>query len=191
MTAISFKLEPLVELTDDAFYELCGANPEVKFERSAQGELIVMPPTGGVSGNRNSKLTTRLEIWADADGTGLAFDSSTMFKLPNGAHRSPDAAWIRLDRWQALTPRNQERFPPICPDFVVELRSATDSLGPLQDKMQEYLENGVQLGWLLDPKNKVVEIYRPSQEKQVVQSPSQLSGESVLPGFKLNITGIL
>ncbi|MEO0375275.1 MAG: Uma2 family endonuclease [Cyanobacteria bacterium P01_A01_bin.17] len=191
MTAIAFKLEPLVELTDDAFYQLCGANPEVKFERSAQGELVVMPPTGGFSGNRNSKLTARLEMWADADGTGLAFDSSTMFKLPNGAYRSPDAAWIRLDRWKTLTIQEQESFPPICPDFVVELRSASDSLRPLQDKMQEYLENGIQLGWLLDPKNRMVEIYRSDQEKQIVQAPSQLTGESVLRGFTLSIAGIL
>jgi Uma2 family endonuclease len=190
MTAITFKLEPLVHLTDDAFYQLCQANPDVKFERSAQGELVVMSPTGGISGNRNSKLTTRLELWADAEGSGLVFDSSTMFRLPSGAYRSPDAAWISLERWQALTPQEQERFPPICPDFVVELRSITDSLSTLQQKMQEYLDNGIRLGWLINPQSQQVEVYRPHQATQILQTPNQLSGETVLPGFKLNTTGL-
>jgi Uma2 family endonuclease len=190
MTAIAFKLEPLVHLTDDAFYQLCQANPEVKFERSAQGELVVLSPTGGISGNRNIKLSARLELWADAEGSGLAFDSSTMFRLPSGAYRSPDATWISLERWQALTPQEQERFPPICPDFVVELRSATDSLSTLQQKMQEYLDNGARLGWLINPQSQQVEVYRPHQAPQILQAPSQLSGETVLPGFKLNTTGL-
>jgi Uma2 family endonuclease len=190
MSAIAFKLEPLVNLTDDAFHQLCQANPEVKFERSAQGELVVMSLTGGVSGNRNIKLSARLELWADTEGSGLAFDSSTMFRLPNGAYRSPDTAWISFERWQALTPEEQERFPPICPDFVVELRSATDSLSSLQQKMQEYLDNGARLGWLINPQSQQVEVYRSHQAIQILQAPSQLSGETVLPGFKLNTTGL-
>lgn len=191
MTAITLNLKAIVQLTNDAFSALCRANPEVKFERSAQGELIVMPPTGGETGNRNIKLSARLENWADADGSGLAFDSSTMFQLPNGAFRSPDAAWISLQRWEALTNEERAAFPPICPDFVVELRSPSDSLKGIQDKMQEYIDNGARLGWLLDPKNQQVEIYRPHQPKQLLLAPTSLSGEQVLPGFVLDLHQIL
>ena len=150
-----------------------------------------MPPTGGWSGNRNSKLTTRLELWAEADGTGLTFDSSTEFRLPNGGDRSPDAAWIRLDRWNALTTEEQDGFPPICPDFVVELRSKSDNLNQLQAKMQEYIDSGLRLGWLIDPQNQRVEIYRQGLQKVVLQSPSTLSGEDVLPSFVLDLNVIL
>lgn len=191
MTALTLNLEPVLHLSNEQFYQLCRVNPEVKFERTAQGELIIMPPTGGETGNRNIKLSARLEIWAERDGTGLAFDSSTMFQLPNGAHRSPDAAWVRLDRWQALTPSEKETFSPICPDFVVELCSPSDSLKAIQAKMQEYLENGSQLGWLIDPKGQQVEIYRPGDAQEVLQSPATLSGEAVLPGFVLDLRQIL
>jgi Uma2 family endonuclease len=191
MTALTLNLDAIVQLTDDAFYALCRANPEVKFERTAEGELIVMPPTGGESGNRNAKLTTRLENWAEADGSGLTFDSSTCFRLPNGANRSPDAAWILLSCWEALTPEQRRRFPPIAPDFVVELRSDTDSLTTTQSKMQEYIDNGVRLGWLLNPQEQQVEIYRQGQDKQVLSAPTSLSGEGVLPGFVLDLRGIL
>jgi len=181
----------IVQLTDDAFYALCRANPEIKFERTAKGELIVMPPTGGETGSRNSKLNQRLANWAEADGTGITFDSSTGFKLPNGADRSPDAAWILLARWEDLTPEQRRRFPPIAPDFVVELRSDTDSLTVTQAKMQEYIDNGVRLGWLLDPQTRQVEIYCEGQDKEVLPSPTNLSGEEVLPGFVLDLRGIL
>ena len=191
MTAVTLNLESIVQLTDDAFYALCRANPEVKFERTAKGELIVMPPTGGETGNRNIKLSARLENWAELDGSGLAFDSSTMFQLPNGAYRSPDAAWIRVERWEALNPEERKGFPPICPDFVVELLSPSDSLKTVQDKMQEYMDNGARLGWLIDPKSKQVEIYRGGQQKQVQKAPNSLSGEQVLPGFVLNLNRIL
>lgn len=191
MTALTLNLDAVVQLTDDAFYTLCRANPELKFERTSLGELIVMPPTGGETGNRNIKLSARLENWAEEDGSGLAFDSSTMFQLPSGASRSPDAAWVKLERWQALTPEQRRRFPPIAPDFVVELRSDTDSLTVTQTKMQEYIDNGVRLGWLLDPQTKQVEIYRQGQDKEVLSSPTSLSGEEVLPGFVLNLRGIL
>jgi len=191
MTAVTLNLDPIVQLTDDAFYALCRANPEIKLERSESGELIIMPPTGGESGRQNRRLTQRLGIWTDEDGTGEAFDSSTMFQLPSGAYRSPDAAWVRLERWEALSIKQREVFPPICPDFVVELRSSSDSLKVLQDKMQEYLNNGIRLGWLIDPKGQQVEIYRQGQEKEVLSSPASLSGEKVLPGFILELKGIL
>ena len=191
VTAVTINLEPLVPLTDDAFYTLCRANPEVKFERTSVGELIVMPPTGGETGNRNIKLSARLENWAEQDGTGLAFDSSTMFQLPNGAYRSPDAAWILLERWEVLASEERQAFPPICPDFVVELRSSSDSLKAAQNKMQEYMDNGARLGWLINPKNHPVEIYRQGQEKEILQAPTHLSGEQVLPAFVLELKGIL
>ena len=191
MTAVTLNIESLVSLTDDAFYALCQANPEVKFERTSVGELIVMPPTGGETGNRNIKLSARLENWAEQDNTGLAFDSSTMFQLPNGAYRSPDAAWILLERWEVLAPEERQAFPPICPDFVVELRSPSHSLKAAQNKMQEYMDNGTRLGWLLNPKDQQVEIYRQGQEKEILQAPTHLSGEQVLSRFVLELKGIL
>ena len=138
MTALTLNLDPVIKLTNQQFYQLCRVNPEIKFERTAQGALIVMPPTGGGTGNRNIKLSAKLEIWTEANGFGIAFDSSTMFQLPNGAHRSPDAAWISLSRWSALTPEDQEIFPPLCPDFVVELHSPSDSLRSLRQSSNDY-----------------------------------------------------
>ena len=182
---------PLVELIDEVFLKLCQTNPDIKFESTAQGELIVVPPTGGETGNRNLRLIQRLGNWSDADGTGLAFDSSTLFILPNKARRSPDAAWILLERWKALTPEERETFPPICPEFVVELRATSDRLRSIQDKMQEYLNNGARLGWLINPKDRQAEIYRQGQQKEVLQAPTNLSGEQVLPGFILDLKGIL
>lgn len=149
-----------------------------------------MPPAGGRTGRRNADLTTDLNIWNRQTKLGVVFDSSTEFNLPNGGDRSPDASWIRLERWNALSEEEQETFPPICPDFVIELRSRTDSLRQLQEKMQEYLRSGLRLGWLIDPK-KQVEIYRQSRDKEVLQSPATLLGEDVLPGFVLDLKGIL
>jgi Uma2 family endonuclease len=191
MIPITLNLEPVVKLTHQEFYQLCVANPDAKLELTSSGELVVMSPTGGVSGNRNNKLTQRVGNWTDEDGTGIAFDSSTMFKLPNGAFRSPDAAWISLARWNQLSLDEQESFPPICPDFVVELRSKTDTLKSIQDKMQEYLDNGTRLGFLLNPQGKQVEIYRQGQVKEVVNAPGDVSGEEVLMGFVLRLDGIL
>ncbi|MDF5727470.1 MAG: Uma2 family endonuclease [Rhizonema sp. PD38] len=179
-----------VHLTDEQFYQLCLNNRELKFERTAKGELNIMPPTGGETGNRNFKLIQQLANWADADGTGIGFDSSTCFKLPNGADRSPDAAWITLEKWNSLTPKQQKEFPPICPDFVIELRSPSDALKPLQEKMQEYLDNGIRLGWLINRKERQVEIYRRGQQKEVLESPMTLFGEDVLPNFTLNLQSI-
>ncbi|MCC5613650.1 Uma2 family endonuclease [Nostoc sp. CHAB 5836] len=190
MTALILNLSPTIELTDDQFFQLCQNNRDLRLERTAEGELIIMPPTGWESGNRNSKLTQRLGNWTDADGKGLAFDSSTGFKLPNGANRSPDASWVSRKRLAALNP-DPAKFLPMAPDFAVELRSASDSLKTVQQKMQEYIDNGVRLGWLIDPQNQRVEIYRPGKDVEVLQSPTSLSGEDVLPGFVLDLAQIL
>ena len=187
MTALILNNPEIIPITDEQFYQLCAANRELKLERTAKGDLIIMPPTGGITGNRNFKLAQQLANWADTDGTGIGFDSSTCFKLPKGGERSPDAAWISLEKWNLLTPEQQEKFPPICPDFIIELRSPSDSLKPLQDKMQEYMDNGCRLGWLINRQNRQVEIYRQGQEKQTLENPPTLSGEDVLPGFVLNL----
>ncbi len=191
MTAITLKLNPIIHLTDEQFYQLCQANRDVRFERTAAAELIVMSPTGGETGDRNAEIAFQLRAWNKRTQLGKTFDSSTGFKLPNGADRSPDAAWIKLERWEALTPEQRRKFPPLAPDFVVELRSASDELKPLQDKMKEYRDNGVRLGWLIDPQLQRVEIYRPSQDGSVLQSPATLSGQDVLPGFVLDLGEIL
>ena len=190
MTAITLDFHSVVDLTDEQFSKLCQANPDIKLERTAKGELIVMPPTGGETGDRNSELNFQLRAWNKQNLLGKVFDSSTGFKLPNGANRSPDASWVKLERWQALTPAQRQKFPPLAPDFVVELRSITDELKPLQNKMQEYRDNGVRLGWLLDPQNQSVEIYRQGQDVEVLHLPTTLSGEDVLPGFVLNLQEI-
>lgn len=187
--ALTLNLRPTIELTDEQFYELCTNNRDLRLERTAVGELIVMPPTGWESGNR-ARLTQRLGNWTDADRTGIAFDSSTGFILPNGAIRSPDAAWVRLNRLQALNP-DPSKFLPLAPDFVVELRSASDSLKTVQQKMQEYIENGVQLAWLIDPQTQQVEIYRQGQAVEILTAPTHLSGESILPQFVLELAQIL
>ena len=179
-----------VGLTDEQFYHLCQANPDLRFEINAQGELVIMPPTGWITGRRNSRLTRRLDEWAEKDGTGVAFDSSTMFMLPNGAKRSPDASWVRQDRLDSLNEEEKDGFAPICQDFVAELRSRTDSLATLQSKMEEYIENGARLGWLIDPKNRRVFIYRPGHAAETLESPEIISGDPVLPGFALNLQEI-
>ncbi|MCV3217162.1 Uma2 family endonuclease [Plectonema radiosum NIES-515] len=190
MTALIVNLHPVIELTSEQFFQLCQNNRDLRFERTFEGELIIMPPTGWETGNKNSKLTQRLGNWADADGTGLAFDSSTGFKLPNGANRSPDASWVKRERIETLNP-NPARFMPLAPDFAVELRSASDTLETLRQKMQEYINCGVRLAWLIDPQNQRVEIYRPEQDVEILQSPASLSGEDVLPRFVLDLTQIL
>lgn len=172
-----------VRLTDEQFYRLCQDNPDLRFELTAQRELVIMSPTGSKTGWRNSRINQRLANWTEKSGSGVSFDSSTGFTLPNGAKRSPDAAWVRREVWEALTDEQQEEFAPICPDFVIELRSAKDSLEGLQEKMKEYLENGTQLGWLFDAKNKRVYVYRPNQSVECLETPSSISGEPVLSGF--------
>ncbi|MEG4321843.1 MULTISPECIES: Uma2 family endonuclease [unclassified Microcoleus] len=177
-----------LQVTYEQFEALAIANRDLRLERTSQGELIVNPPVGWESSRRNSSLTGQLYYWHEAnEELGNAYDSSGGFTLPSGAIRSPDASWVSRQRWDALTPEQRRTFPQICPDFVVELRSGSDSLPALQAKMREYLENGARLGWLINPQNRRVEIYRPGTEVEVLENPAALSGEDVLPGFVLNL----
>lgn len=176
-----------VDLTDEQFYQLCINNPELNIERTAKGVLIVMSPVGGESGSQEMNLGGELYLWNKQTNLGKVFSSSTLFKLPDGGDRSPDAAWVELARWQKLTPEQRRKFPPIAPDFVIELRSSSDDPATLQEKMQEYMNSGVKLGWMFNPQDQQVEIYRQGQEKEVRSLPTQLSGETVLPGFSLQV----
>jgi Uma2 family endonuclease len=189
MTALTLNLESITHLTHEQFRELCRDNRDIRLELTAKGELIVMPPTGWETGRRNSNLNLDLGLWNRQAGLGFVFDSSTGFILLNGAVRSPDAAWVISERLIALNP-NPDGFLPLAPDFVIELRSASDSLKTSQNKMIEYRDNGVRLGWFLNAKERAVEIYRPGQEVELLRSPTSLSGEAVLPGFVLNLKDI-
>ncbi|WP_124974377.1 Uma2 family endonuclease [Aphanothece sacrum] len=180
-----------LHVTPEQFEALAAANRDLNLERTAEGELILNPPTGGESGRRNFSITGQLNRWCEEqEDLGEGFDSSTGFKLPNGANRSPDASWVSRKRWQLLTPQQRKGFVALCPDFVVELRSESDSLSKLQAKMLEYLDNGASLGWLIDPQNRRVEIYRPGRDVELLANPTELSGEDVLPGFVLNLRRI-
>jgi len=185
MNTVTLNLDPVVRLTDDQFYQLCMANKDVNLELNAQGELIIVPPVGGESGRSESDLNFKVSLWNYKTQLGIVFSSSTIFQLPNGAKRSPDVAWVKLDRWEALTVEEREKFPPLAPDFVIELRSKTDRLKTLQEKCTEYIKNGVRLCWLINPYDKQVEIYRLKQPVEIVQFPVLLSGEDVLLGFEL------
>jgi Uma2 family endonuclease len=184
-------LQLAIDLTDEQFWQLCQRNRDYRFERNAFGDLILMSPTGSDTGRRNSEIIVQLGIWNKQTKLGIVFDSSTGFKLPNGAERSLDASWIKKERWEALTNEQQAKFAPICPDFVVELRSLTDSLKTLQEKMKEYMDNGTKLGWLIDRQNQQVEIYRAEQAIEIIKSPPTLSGENILSGFSLDLAEIL
>lgn len=188
---VTINLRPTLELTDDQFEQICHHNRDLKFERTSRGGLVIMSLTGGETGRRNIKLSARLENWSDQAQRGVAFDSSTGFRLPNGAIRSPDAAWISQSRWDALTPEQRQKWVPLCPDFVVELKSPSDEIEDLRLKMQEYLENGCQLGWLIDPETQTVEIYRADQPIDVLNQPTELSATELMPGFVLNLAGVL
>lgn len=176
-----------LNISHEQFIQLAEVNREIRLERTAKGELILNPPTGSETGKHNLSIAAQLWLWNQRTGLGVAFDSSTGFHLPNGANRSPDAAWVAQEKWDSLTSQEKEGFAPISPDFVIELRSKSDSLKPLQDKMREYLENQTLLGWLIDCKNQRVEIYRQGQEVEVLDKPQQLLGEGVLPGFVLDL----
>ncbi|OLP20286.1 hypothetical protein BST81_00665 [Leptolyngbya sp. 'hensonii'] len=180
-------LAPITTLTRQQFYQLCLANPDVPMERSPTGDLIIMTPIGGEGSNQEAHLILKVGIWNEGTGLGMVFSSQTVFSLPGGGDRSPDVAWVRLERWQKLGQEDREGFPPICPDFVIELRSRSDRLKPLQDKMREYLACGLQLGWLINRQDQRVEIYRAGQAVEVVAMPISLSGEAVLPGFVLEV----
>lgn len=176
-----------VGLTDEQFERLCADNRELRLELTAEGELEIMGPTGPETGWRNAKLIRQLGNWAEEDGSGIYFDSSACFTLPNGAKRSPDASWIRRERWDALAKAERERFAPICPEFVIELRSPSDTLPTLQAKMAEYLENGAALGWLIDPTDKSVYVYRPGRPVERLAEAKSVSGDPILPGFVLEL----
>ncbi|MBE9106118.1 Uma2 family endonuclease [Nostoc cf. edaphicum LEGE 07299] len=180
-----------MQMTDEQFFEFCQMNRDLRIERNKFGELVIMPPTGSETGNREVNISGQLWVWSEQDGTGITFSSSTGFKLSTGAERSPDASWIKLERWNSLSPKQQEKFAPICPDFVVELKSSSDNLQTLKEKMEEYMnEPGIQLGWLIDRKQRKVYIYRPGLLEECLDNPASVSGESVLPGFILNMSKV-
>jgi Uma2 family endonuclease len=190
--AIALNIPPTLTLTvtREQFVKLALANRDLQLERTATGELIVNPPTGGETGKRNFNIAGQIWVWNQQTKLGEAFDSSTGFHLPSGADRSPDASWVCQERWDALTPEQKESFIPLCPDFVVELRSKSDRMEPLRAKMREYRNNGARLGWLIDRKNRKVEIYRQNREVELLENPATLSGEDVLPGFVLDLTQV-
>lgn len=221
MVSLPSPLQLGLRITDEQFWQLCHQHQDLQFERTAEVELIIMSPTGGLTSDCNSEINFQLRLWNRQSKLGKVFESSGGFKLPNGANRSPDAAWVELSRWNSLTRQQQERFVPLCPNFVVEFRSPSDALQPIQNKMtsdpasakevgtplrfpqrtqadlarecarmQEYLANGTKLGWLIDPQRQVVEIYRPSQPVEILQSPNTVSGENILPGFSLDLAEI-
>ena len=187
---LTIHLSPALDLTDDQFFELCQINSDLRLERNAKGDIIVMPPTGGETSNRNQEVTRQLGNWAKRDGTGAAFDSSAGFKLPNGADRSPDAAWTSHQRLAQLTPEQKKKFIPLCPDFVIELLSPTDSLAATQAKMVEYLDNGARLGWLIHPEAKRVYVYRLAAPVDELKDLTQVSADPELPGFMLDLQDI-
>ncbi len=177
------------KLTDDEFYEFCRQNHNLKFERTSAGQIIFIMPTGGETGRINSKITSRLQIWSEQTGLGETFDSSTGFKLPNEATRSPDVAWIKKERWDSLLPDEKKKFPPLCPDFIVEIRSENDTISEIHRKMIEYLENGTLLAWIIDPIDKKVHIYRPGKSIEIINTfDERINGEEILPGFIFDLS---
>jgi Uma2 family endonuclease len=189
--ALVVRLAPLVTLDDGQLFEFCQLNRDLRIERDAEGVLVLMAPAGGASSARNLELSRQLANWAHRDGTGIAFDSSVGFILPNGAMRSPDAAWVRRERWDALSQDQREKFPPLCPDFVVELRSPSDRLSTLQRRVRELVRNGAQVGWLIDPRRPSVHVYRAGEAVQTLLAPISVSAEPLLPGFILDLVHIL
>ena len=187
MNIVTLNLDPIIHLTDEQFYQLCMANKDLNLELTATGQLIILPGSGGEKGIQEANLIANIGLWNYQSKLGIVFSSSTIFRLPNGAKRSPDVAWIKLERWEALKQEEREKFPPLTPDFIIELRSKTDRLKTLQEKMQEYIDNGLRLGWLINPQNQQVEIYRLGKPVEIVQLPVLLSGEEVLPGFELHL----
>lgn len=187
MTALTLVLEPLYTLNNHIFQQLCAVNPDLKLERTEQGELVIMPPTGGETGRQNSRLNFQLQLWNQQYQLGEVFDSSTGFMLPNGATRSPDVAWVKKSRWEALTSAEQEKFLPLCPDFVIELVSPSDVLEKVRHKMREYQANGCRLGWLINRQSRQVEIYRSNFDAEVLDLPVTISGEDVLENFTIEL----
>ena len=187
MNTLTLNLNSVIKLTRKQFYQLCRENPNLKLERNVQGELIIMPPTGGETGRSNSAVNAQIWLWNNQSQLGEVFDSSTGFSLPSGADRSPDVSWVKKSRWEALSKEQKEKFIPLCPDFVIEILSPNDSLKKTQQKMQEYIANGCRLGWLINRKRQEVDIYRPGQEVEVLISPQSVAGENILPGLVINL----
>jgi len=181
---------PSLRMTREEFAEFCSANPELRCEHTESGDVVIMPPEGGESGARGLKVGARLERWAERNGTGVAFGSSTGFQLPNGATRSPDAAWVRRTRLVGLTPAEKKAFVPLCPDFVIEIRSPSDSLADQQEKLEEYITNGAALGWLIDPQSRSLWIYQPGEPPKRIDNPTSVAADPVLPGFVLELAGV-
>lgn len=187
---IVLRLDPEVELTDEKMLALSSLNRDLRLERTAEGELVAMPPTGWETGDKDSELNMQLRQWAKRDGTGRSSSSSTGFVLPNGALRSPDASWIKKSRLETLSSEQRKKYLPLCPDFAIELRSPSDRLSVVREKMREYIENGASLGWLIDPVNKRVHVYRPGEDEREIKEPEKISGSPVLPGFELDLREI-
>jgi Uma2 family endonuclease len=187
---VTLHISPAIELSDDEFFALCQINRDLRFERTAEGDIIIMAPTGAETGNRNADITAQLRNWAKRNGEGVAFDSSTGFKLPNRADRSPDSAWVRRSRLSSLSRAEKQKFLPLCPEFVVELLSPTDRLDTTQAKMDEYIENGSLLGWIIDPESRHVHVYRPNRPVVIMENVSEISGDPELPGFVLDLKDI-
>ncbi len=189
METLTLNISQIGGLTDNEFYHLCLSNKDLRFEKTSTGELIIMSPTGGLTSRRNSRIIFQLELWNQESQHGVVFDSSGAFKLPSGAVRAPDASWVVLDRWNALTQEEQAKFPPLCPDFIIELMSTSDNLKLLQEKMQEWIANGCHLAWLIDPESETAFIYRREGEEERVEGFDRLlSGENILPGFSLDLS---
>ena len=190
-SALVLQIPSSMQMTDEQFFDFCQVNRDLRIERNKLGELVIMPPTGSETGNREVNISGQLWVWSEQDGTGITFSSSTGFKLSTGVERSPDASWIKLERWNALSAEQQRKFAPICPDFVVELKSPSDNLQTLKEKMEEYMnEPGIQLGWLIDRKQRKVYIYSPGLPEECLDNPATVSGELVLPGFILNMSKV-
>jgi Uma2 family endonuclease len=190
ITPMELKFHPVISINDDQLFELCQLNRDFRIERKANGEIVIMPPTGSETDERNFDLIGQLWVWTKQDGTGVGFGSSGGFTLPSGAVRSPDAAWIKKRDWEAIPQEKRQKFAPICPEFVIELRSASDSLKVLKNKMEEYIENGTLLGWLIDRVQRKVYIYHPNVAAEELENPTTLSGEGILPGFMLDLNPI-
>ncbi len=189
-TESPIRIQPVRRMNDDEYYAFCAANPDLRIERTAEGEIVIMPPTGFESSDRNADLTMQLRAWSKTDGRGRAADSNAEYILPNGAARSPDASWVLRSRLAKLSPEQKKKFPPLCPDFVVELRSPTDRLAKLQAKMREWMDNGAKLGWLIDPQTRTVYIYRPGKATERRENPDQVKGDTPVAGFVLKLADI-
>lgn len=188
MITCKINFNPIIKIDDEQFYQLCRHNPEINFERNQKGEILIMSPTGGETGNRNAELIVQFGIWNRRQKLGKIFDSSTCFRLPLGSNRSPDLAFIYQERWDKLSKKDREKFPPIAPDFVLELLSPSDNLEETQAKMREYIDNGVKLGWLINRVQQQVEIYCLGKEKQVLINPEFLENQEILPKFNLDLS---